>query len=244
MQTHRIILYVALLILVASCATTSYYPYHQTHSEGYTVQLGAFKSVNNASRFVDNLNKQGLDAFLFLENGYYKVRFGSYQSYAEAKRQAETVKINYGLTDYYIVRPEQLTAYKSRSVTNSTSYIRNELVKSAEQYIGVPYVWGGSTSAGFDCSGLTRAVYRLNGIDIPRVSRDQYKNGTAVKKTQLLAGDLVFFATQGGRTVSHVGIYVGDGLFIHSPKKGDTVRRERLNNSYWSKVYVGAKSYI
>ena len=86
--------------------------------------------------------------------------------------------------------------------------------------------------------------YRLNGLNLPRVSRNQFKAGKWVSKAQLRPGDLVFFATKGGTRVTHVGMYVGDGNFIHAPRTGKTVRIAKLSNSFFTKTYVGGRTYL
>jgi cell wall-associated NlpC family hydrolase len=112
-------------------------------------------------------------------------------------------------------------------------------------YIGVSYKWGGESSdEGFDCSGLTMTVYQLNGLDLPRTSRQQWKAGTAVARNELLRGDLVFFATAGGRRVSHVGVYTGENKFIHAPGKSKRIRLTSLSKSYYRSRFVGARRYI
>ena len=214
--------------------------------EGYSIQVGAFNNPHNAGRYVDSLIDKGLDAFMFRDGSLYKVRFGNYKTFAAAEKRAKSLYASGRIGKYYIVKPESYALYKSgrsSSKGRGSTYLRNEIVKTAFQYIGTPYVWGGDTAAGFDCSGLTRAVYRLNGLSIPRVSGEQFRAGKPVRRDRLKKGDLVFFATAGGRRVSHVGIYVGDDTFLHAPRKGTTVRTDRLSNKYWSKVYLGARSY-
>ncbi|WP_431030438.1 NlpC/P60 family protein [Lysinibacillus sp. LZ02] len=114
-----------------------------------------------------------------------------------------------------------------------------ELTATAYKYIGVPYVYGGTTTSGLDCSGFTRLVFSQLGISINRTSSAQYSQGTAVSKSNLQVGDLVFYNTS-GRGVSHVGIYVGNNKFIHSgTSTGVTVAS--MSTSYWATRYVGAK---
>jgi cell wall-associated NlpC family hydrolase len=97
----------------------------------------------------------------------------------------------------------------------------NSIVAEAKKYLGLPYIYGGSTPAGFDCSGYTQYVYKNGaGISIPRVSRDQANYGISVPYGQIRVGDLVAFNSP----VDHVGIYIGNGKFIHSPKTGDVVK--------------------
>jgi len=118
-------------------------------------------------------------------------------------------------------------------------------VATAESFIGVDYAWGGTTiRSGFDCSGLVLAVYRLNGLAMPRSVRDQFRAGTAVAGERLMKGDLVFFTASPGGELSHVGIYIGDGAFIHAPGSGKNVRRESLESGYFKSRFSGARAYL
>ena len=118
-------------------------------------------------------------------------------------------------------------------------------MKTARRFIGVPYRWGGTDAEeGFDCSGLTLVCYRLNGLNLPRVSRSQYQAGRRVARDQLQPGDLVFFATQGGSRVTHVGLYIGNGKFIHAPRTGKTVRIANLSTPFFARTFVGGRSYL
>lgn len=118
------------------------------------------------------------------------------------------------------------------------------LVISALNFLGVPYRRGGNDSdSGFDCSGFTRHVFQLNlGLALPRRVDDQASaRGTvSVDRTELRPGDLVFFNTL-KRSFSHVGIYVGDGRFIHAPRSGSEVRIENMRQAYWAARYTGAR---
>jgi peptidoglycan DL-endopeptidase CwlO len=107
---------------------------------------------------------------------------------------------------------------------NSTVYSSDRLVVYAAKFLGVRYVWGGTTPSGFDCSGFTKYVYAHFGIKLNRVSRDQARQGTRISKANLRPGDLVFF----GSPIHHVGIYVGNNSFIHAPRTGDVVHISQL----------------
>jgi peptidoglycan DL-endopeptidase CwlO len=107
-------------------------------------------------------------------------------------------------------------------------------VALARAELGVPYVWGGESPSGFDCSGLVQYVYARLGVALPRVAADQYRAGRHVSRSQLRAGDLVFFDHLG-----HVGIYMGAGRFIHAPHTGTVVQISSLSGWY-SETYVGA----
>jgi cell wall-associated NlpC family hydrolase len=125
---------------------------------------------------------------------------------------------------------------------------RPEVVSVALQFLGVPYVWGGSSPEGFDCSGLTSYCYKQLGINLPRTSRSQYQAGTHIAPDRLdllLPGDLVFFAREADPSrVHHVGIYVGSGNYVHAPQTGDVVRVSSLVERIASKGdYVGASRF-
>ncbi|WP_310236530.1 C40 family peptidase [Luteimonas terrae] len=116
------------------------------------------------------------------------------------------------------------------------------LLKRALSFIGTPYRWGGSSpDSGFDCSGLVGYVFRTAlGIDLPRVSRDMAQNGERVERTALTAGDLVFFGRRGNR-IDHVGIYLGDGRFVHAPRTGKDVMVSELDSGYWATRFKSAR---
>ena len=107
------------------------------------------------------------------------------------------------------------------------------------QYLGIPYVWGGASPSGFDCSGLTMYVYAQLGISLPHYAASQYGMGVAVGRDQLQSGDLVFF-----RGLGHMGMYIGGGNFIHAPHTGDVVKISSLSDSYYTANWVGARRVV
>jgi cell wall-associated NlpC family hydrolase len=106
----------------------------------------------------------------------------------------------------------------------------------AMQYLGIPYVWGGSSPSGFDCSGFTMYVYAQLGVSLPHNAAMQYGTGVPVSKDQLEPGDLVFFNGLG-----HMGMYIGGGQFIHAPHTGDVVKISSLSDSWYAQTWVGAR---
>jgi len=122
----------------------------------------------------------------------------------------------------------------------------NDVLFRAIGLVGTPYRWGGNTPAGgFDCSGLVDFIYRTaTGIQLPRTSRDMASvNGRKVKRmTQLASGDLVFFDI--GGAISHVGVYVGKGRFVHAPNSGGTVRLDDIDGPYWGNHFAYGKRVL
>jgi len=211
---------------------------------GFSIQVGAFKQLDNAVRLEQLLAQRGVDAYHFRhESGLYKVRFGNHTSYLDARSNAERLQAQKIIERFFIVLPEDYAA--ARIKRSGQGNLRMELVTTAQRFLGVPYRWGGEDrSNGFDCSGLTMVSYRLNGLNLPRNSRAQFKAGRYVAKKNLKSGDLVFFATKGGKRVTHVGMYIGSGKFIHAPRTGKTVRVAKLSSNFFKKTYVGGRTYL
>jgi gamma-D-glutamyl-L-lysine dipeptidyl-peptidase len=120
---------------------------------------------------------------------------------------------------------------------------REDIVNTAKDYIGSDYKSKGSTPAGFDCSGFTMYVYKKNGLSIPRKAESQYYYGKKIALKYARPGDLVFFIINGS-AVSHVGIYLGDNNFIHSPSAGKNVSYASIDMTYWKNRYSGAVTYF
>ena len=139
------------------------------------------------------------------------------------------------------VRSDPLGAYLSAQDQVSRPHSRG-LASTALTYLGINYRFGGdSPSQGFDCSGLVRyAAEKSLGLKLPRRSAEMARQGESIKRNELERGDLVFFNTRGQR-FSHVGIYLGDGKFVHAPSSGSKVRVESMNIGYWQKRYNGAR---
>lgn len=124
-------------------------------------------------------------------------------------------------------------------VSRGSNYIYRRVIQNAVQYLGVPYVFGGTSPYGFDCSGYVQYVFANAGIYLPRTADVQYEVGMAVSKSELVPGDLVFFSTY-TYGASHVGIYIGDGNFIHaSSSRGVTI--SPLSQPYYMQTYIGSR---
>lgn len=138
------------------------------------------------------------------------------------------------------------TASAAPSTTSvpARSTVASNIITTAEKYEGpVPYVWGGTSPSGWDCSGFVYYVFQQNGITVPRVSADMFNAGTAVSESQLQPADLVFFqgTTSSTSGISHVGIYIGNGEFINESSSQNAVVVASLSNTYWAAHYAGAK---
>lgn len=132
--------------------------------------------------------------------------------------------------------PERSQPYANNPVQSRRA---TDIVRLATAELGTPYVYGGDTPRGFDCSGLVYYVFRHAGMTVPRTANHQLYASHPVDYRDMRPGDLVFFEIAGDAQM-HVGIYVGDGEFIHAPASGQPVSYERLGNPYWQSRFVGA----
>ncbi len=150
--------------------------------------------------------------------------------------EGDWVKIQYNGTTGYV-----FSAYISIGAEGSGAAVSgDEVLAYADQFIGVPYLYGGTTPLGFDCSGFTQYVFKHFGVSIPRTASSQYSAYVKVSRDQLQKGDLVFFSGPGSSSIKHVGIYAGDGKFINSPSTGNYVRYDNLTSGYYNTYYYGA----
>lgn len=143
----------------------------------------------------------------------------------------ESTRNNTNAPNYAVgATEEEINEYLESIAISDVDYSRaTKVITEATKYLGIPYVWGGTTPRGFDCSGLMQYVYREVGVDLPRVSRDQAKRGVTVGLDELQAGDLLFR----GSPVNHVAMYIGNGKYLHAPQTGDVVKISTFHASYW-----------
>ena len=154
-------------------------------------------------------------------------------------------QISQGMEPDGLIGPATYEALLGRDmpdISRGSSHIARRIVQTSMQYIGVPYVFGGTTPYGFDCSGYVRYVFAQAGISLPRMADEQYYYGTPISTSDLRAGDLVFFSTY-TYGPSHVGIYLGDNNFINASSSRGVVI-DSLGNSYWSSTYIGARRVL
>ena len=201
-----------------------------TESDGavsYKVLIKDCKSIPVIWEDVDSTSTK-IDASWMAANADYSVIVGAVMADG-TECYSLPVKFRYKATE---------------SNKNTNTYVASNpkgqaLIDEAAKYLGTPYVWGGTSPSGFDCSGFMQYVCSKNGIRINRVADDQMKNGTPVSKSQLEPGDLVFFGS--GSYANHVGMYVGDGMMIHSPSTGKSIMYTDITTGYYESRYIGAR---
>lgn len=170
-------------------------------------------------------------------------RLGENEKINIVSRSGDWTRVQTSLGDMGWVKNE-FVATKDFKVVS----IGQKIVNYSKKYLGVKYVWGGTSPKGFDCSGLMKYAYANYGITLNRVAADQAKQGKKVDRNSLKPGDLVFFDTDGGRNyISHVGMYVGGGNFIHASSGSRSGRRviiSSLNDRYYSNAYITARRIV
>ncbi|MCX7715685.1 MAG: SH3 domain-containing protein [Clostridia bacterium] len=180
------------------------------------------------------------------DNGWTKIAYGENNTvgYVKSEYIADSSLTSRSSTTRKTTSAATVSSLKTPSfstpkVSGSSSSLGQALVSQAEKYIGVKYVYGGSSPSGFDCSGLVQYACRQVGISVGRSSRDQFNDGVPVSRDDLQPGDLVFFAKNG--SISHVGIYVGNGQMIHAPQTGKTVTYTSIDSDSRIRTYAGAR---
>ena len=186
-------------------------------------------AASTSSTILGELKNGTAVTVLSTSNGWSKVSYAGKTGYISAD---------------YLVTASSGTAINPSNTAASVSISakRQSVLNYAAQFLGVPYVYGGSTPSGFDCSGFTSYVFKNTVSSIPRVAQAQYDATTRVSRDDLLPGDLVFFGSSTS-SISHVGIYVGSNQFIHAPSTGDVVKYSSLTGSYATR-YQGAGRVI
>ncbi len=220
--------------------------YGKILSNGTSLYAGA----STSTKLVDAADKDEKAYIIGLNEGWYKVIFGENICYVPSN-QLKLTEIPYENRDSSNY-PRFFRLGKSTGIAPSADALNQKLpeastdgeaiVALAKRYLGVPYVWGGASPSGFDCSGLVYYVFNTLGYSMYRTPADQYRQGVFVSRNNLQPGDVVYFYnTVPGTGISHVGIYIGDGQFIHSPNSRSTVSIASLSNTYWNQHYYGAR---
>lgn len=208
----------------------------------------SYQAIGQSSKgdlaYIIGFNKQWYkviwgDEICYIRSDYLSLKEAPYENRASAKsplffrRGASTGT------------PVSVSALKNSNnyIAGNTTSKADKIIATAKKYIGVPYVWGGESPSGFDCSGFVQYVFKVHGISLNRTTETQYKHGSYVSKSNLKPGDLVFFQNTYRAGISHVGIYIGNGQFIHaSSSKGVTI--SNLSSSYYTSHYYGARRVL
>ena len=202
------------------------------------------KSSQGDLAYIIGINKQWYkviwdDNICYIRSDYLTLTEAPYENRASAK---SPLFFRRGVSTG---TPVSVSALKNSNnyISGSSASKADSIIATAKKYIGVPYLWGGSTPSGFDCSGFVQYVFKAHGISLNRTCETQYKHGTYVSKSNLKPGDLVFFQNTYKSGISHVGIYIGNGQFIHaSSSKGVVI--SNLSSSYYVSHYYGARRIL
>ena len=193
---------------------------------------------NTSSSVLASLRNGTVVSVTGVQGGWFKVTYSGQKGYVHPDYLSFSNVQSSGSTDSSgsssITPPSNSVSY------NGSSEKRAAVLEYAAQFLGTPYVYGGSTPSGFDCSGFTSYVFKNTVGSIPRVAQAQFDATTRVSMDELLPGDLVFFGSSAS-SISHVGIYVGNNQFIHSPHTGDVVKYDSLTGSYASRFQGGGR---
>jgi len=198
---------------------------------------GANLNANYIGSFAKGTEMQVIGVY----GSWYKVKYGTITGYVSSddfsldKSNSDPTVKCLSVTDDILLN-DDTTAYDD-------SALGQQIVDTAMKYLGTPYVWGGTTTRGFDCSGFVQYVYRECGFSINRTAAAIYREGTYVDKSELKVGDAICFASH-TESVGHIGIYIGNGQFIHASSGAGRVVISYLDLSYYTSHYVGARHIV
>lgn len=209
---------VAALIGAFSGIALAQSPYVTAGTVSVGTALNVRQSYSTSAAVLGKLYSGSSVTVLDSYSGFYKILYNG----------------NYGW-----VSSQYIKNVKTGGITNAAA---KTAVLTAESVLGTPYVYGGASASGFDCSGLVQYAYAKAGVSLPHSSTQQALKGSYVAKSNLQPGDLVFFDTDGGlNAINHDGIYIGNGLFVNAQSGLGRVAIANLSNSYWSGVFMTAR---
>ena len=183
---------------------------------------------------VTTLSDGAVVSIVGIDNGWYKIKTSSGATGYVSSEYMVTCKDSSGS------RGDGTTAV----AVASNSSMGQQIVDYAKQFLGVPYVYGGNGPSSFDCSGFTSYIYRHFGYTLNRTASTQLSNGVAVSKSELQPGDLVFFRYNTSYPASHVGIYIGNGQFIHASTNKYQVQIDQLLTGHYANVYIAGRRIL
>ncbi|MBL8060530.1 MAG: C40 family peptidase [Chthonomonas sp.] len=187
---------------------------------------------------IASLNKGNVGQVIDRQGDWYRLKFtGGIVGWVSGDLLKNTSKATTPIPT--AAKPKATAPTSVAMTTGLSSSAGKSLITTALAQQGVRYVWGGTSRNGFDCSGFVQYVFRQHGVNLPRTSREQATRGTPVSKGALRAGDCLFFVTR-GRSISHVGIYIGNNRFVHASSGGGRVRVNELSG-YYANRFAGAR---
>ncbi len=204
----------AFVILVSTASFTAFAAEGTSYGIVTASLLNLRASANTSSAIKSQIPNGHTVSIKSISSGWANVTYNGIEGYVS--------------TQYLKVMPGEMPN-RSESVSSKGQAV----VELAKKYLGTPYVYGGSSPSGFDCSGFVYYIYKQMGVTLNRVAADQMTNGTWVASNNLQPGDIVGFTNRSGY-VNHVGIYAGNGMMIHSPQTGDVVKYESIVNGNYS----------
>lgn len=193
---------------------------------------------NTASDILSTYKQKTVMTVVGINNGWYKVKHEGYTGYI----RSDLMEI---ISGHKASVASSKRVIPTASAPDPNLTLGQQIVEFALSFVGCDYVYGGTSPSGFDCSGLVTYVYRNFGISVTRTASGQYRdNGVHIKRSELSPGDLVFFSSNGGKGVTHVGLYIGDDEFVHASRPGIGVVISRLDSSYYTTGWYGAKRIV
>lgn len=234
----------------------------------YGVQVGAFREFERAEQVQQALEDAGFSSYFSEADGYKRVRIGPYHSRETAEKEARSLwpflVARFGPLEFqrsWVVEEDRLVENAPVNLPDAPGEhgdrpmpifpdrrvqargIAGPIIEYAMTHLGTPYHWGGTQPGGFDCSGFIQHIFAANGLVIPRQAKNQFKIGEEISPDALEPGDLVFFATY-TRGASHVGVFIGEGEFIHASSGEGVVTITPLAKRYYTNRYLGARRII
>lgn len=207
----------AVFVIIAILSTTyAVFADEDTYRIVKATSLNIREQASTSSAVLGQVPYAGRVKILWLEPEWARISYGDIEGYVSRQ---------------YLVVPSQFVELTSRGTSVSSK--GQAVAEYAKQYLGTPYVYGGASPSGFDCSGFVYYVYKQFGVTLNRVANDQMVNGTWVPFSDIQPGDIIGFKNSSGY-VNHVGIYVGNGMMIHSPQTGENVRYESVVSGNYS----------